>query len=156
DFFTTGMIDPGGSHARPGGTLGNPLYLGTYLLLLIPVTLYCALSERARLARAAWLGVLALQVAAITLSLSRGPQLGLLVALAFLGITVTAGTRPRLLLPVLAIVVAAVAGLSALLWLSPATREWLLGIPLLERWLAPEALDTSRSVRLAIWRVGFD
>lgn len=64
---------------RVSSTLGNPIFLGAYLALALLVTVagLPRPAERARLRRAALAAVAALQLAALLLSQSRGPLLGL-------------------------------------------------------------------------------
>ena len=73
---------------RPGGSLGNPVFFGDYLLLLIPLTLARWLglggALRARVAaraRLPWLLLLALQVWVLLLTQSRAPLGALVIAL---------------------------------------------------------------------------
>ncbi len=88
---------------RVASTLGNPIFAGGYLIMVVPLTLTGALlawDRRQHRTLAAYGLALALQVICIALTRSRGPLLGL------------------------------AAGLSALAWLMAAVRgrrSWLLG-----------------------------
>lgn len=86
------------SEARVFGTLSNPIFLAAYLMLVMPLTVV-RLAAAARAGRpGAFAGlalVLALQLAAVVLSGSRGPQLGLGVGLAVLALGASAVARRR-------------------------------------------------------------
>ena len=82
------QVDGAGPHVRPFGPLGNPIFLGAYLVLAMPVVVggfLAAWSARRRGkpgsgARAAGFGLAAaLSLVALVLSQSRGPVLGLIV-----------------------------------------------------------------------------
>ena len=68
------------SAARVFGSLSNPIFLGAYLMLVAPLTAMWALQSlrRGRVGAGVGLGAVAgLQLLALTLSVSRGPMLGL-------------------------------------------------------------------------------
>ena len=91
DFFVTQGLLVGTAAARPGGTLGNPVFLASLLLLVIPLTAARVLSgtdSQAR--RTPWLVLLALQLFTVLLTQSRGPLLGLALALFVLTCTLGA------------------------------------------------------------------
>jgi tetratricopeptide (TPR) repeat protein len=76
---------------RSSGTMGNPIFLGGYLIMIIPLTI-CLLTETVKkresgLQRAPWLGLMSgfsvaliLQFVALACTNSRGPVAGLAVA----------------------------------------------------------------------------
>jgi O-antigen ligase len=72
----------GSTGARSFSTLGNPLYLGAYTVLIVPIALGMAIAapKRSNARVAAW-GVTALGVLAAAGSFSRGAWLGLLAAM---------------------------------------------------------------------------
>jgi hypothetical protein len=116
-------LDPltwsGDMSARVGATLGNPIFLAAYLIMAGLLTLGAALNSLRALAhdrsmaafvRTAGLAlVLVLQVAAIVLSISRGPWVGALVGMFLFVLLWAAAARRRRW--VLALVGLAVAGL---------------------------------------------
>jgi len=104
----------GGSRAF--GSMGNPIYLGGYLLMVVPLTLARLVAVRSRWQQFYGL-VLLSQLAALYFTLSRGPLLGLLsgvFAFAALYVTRRGMARCQLLLGGLAVSVCvlALAGLA--------------------------------------------
>jgi len=83
---------------RVFGTLSNPIFLGAYAMMVLPLTLFLvarAWGDR-RLPHAVGLAALALvQVAALGASASRGPALGLVAGLFVLGLAWAALRRAR-------------------------------------------------------------
>ena len=77
---------------RQSATLGNPIFAGQFLVLTIVVTLAAAMAGppgwRRRWLAGAWAVALGVQVAALAFTLSRGSWIGLLMALALLGLAV--------------------------------------------------------------------
>ena len=72
------------SASRVFGTLTNPIFLAAYLMLLVPLSLWLlgrARAERRSLATLGWGLLLLLQLAAMALTQSRGPILGLAAGL---------------------------------------------------------------------------
>lgn len=105
----------GGSRAF--GSMGNPIYLGGYLLMVVPLTLARLVAVRSRWQRVFYGLVLLSQLAALYFTLSRGPLLGLLsgvFAFAALYVTRRGMVRCQLLLGGLAVSVCvlALAGLA--------------------------------------------
>ena len=89
---------------RAIGTLGNPIFLGAYLVMVIPITLAYIAPSIARLVRERTVAVepllvygalLVLQMLALLFAQSRGPVIGLLVSLAFGGGVLAARLRGR-------------------------------------------------------------
>jgi len=89
---------------RAIGTLGNPIFLGAYLVMVIPVTLARIARSIERLTRGDWTdagsvavhsALLALQMLALFFAQSRGPIIGLLGGLAFGGLVWGARLRSR-------------------------------------------------------------
>jgi len=71
---------------RATSTLGQPNYLGSYLLLVIPLSIYGLVRYRQRLVRFALGLLLALQLVALVVTGSRAAWLGLLGSLGFLAL----------------------------------------------------------------------
>lgn len=67
---------PRAAGGRVWSTFGNPLYLGAYLMMLVPLALGGWLEARGALASAAWLGLLLLFLAVIALTQSRSALAG--------------------------------------------------------------------------------
>lgn len=93
---------------RPGGSLGNPIFLGAYLIMAIPFTLAEAVSglgarkanngqmrRRPALARAMACLALSLQILALAITQSRGPWLGALAGLVLFAALVLWPTHRR-------------------------------------------------------------
>jgi len=142
-------------NARAFGTLGNPIFLGAYLMLVAPLTLE-RLVAAARAARssifAGYVVVLALQLVALALTASRGPQLGLLAGvLAFALAGAVAAGRRRL--AGAAVGTALVAALVLALMIVPGgPLRGLADAPLIGRFAQIGAVqDGSQAVRLRIW-----
>lgn len=140
---------------RVFGTMANPIFLGAYLMLVAPLTV-ARLAAAARAARAGsfagYVVVLAIQLVALALTASRGPQLGLvagLLALAFAGAVATG--RRNLAGGVLAAAVAALA-LLALAATPGGPLRGLAGVPLVGRFAEIGDVGAgSQAVRLRIW-----
>lgn len=108
----------GGSRAF--GSMGNPIYLGGYLLMVIPLTLARLIAVRTPWQRGFYGLVLLSQLAALYFTLSRGPLLGLVsgvFAFAALYVTRRGMARCQLLLGGLAVSVCVLA-LAGLLFAS--------------------------------------
>ncbi len=80
------------AESRQSATLGNPVFAGQFLVLTIVVTLAAAMAGppgwRERWLGGAWAVALGVQASALAFALSRGSWIGLLVALALLGLAV--------------------------------------------------------------------
>lgn len=178
DFFVTHGLLVGTAGARPGGTMGNPVFLASLLLLVIPVTAARLLAMPPRppvpaaspllpgqaahaalpllrhltLERGFCLLLLALQLFAVVLSQSRGPGLGLAIALAVFMLLAGGWRRSRLPIAIaLAAALAVGAGLAALNLL-PGLGQAAQGTAL-QRFVY-SAADTNISSRVGIWQAG--
>jgi O-antigen ligase len=165
DFFVTHGLLVGTAGARPGGTMGNPVFLASLLLLIIPVTAArllapgeptpaSAVPSRGypALSRACTLLLLGLQVFTVILSQSRGPELGLAVALAVSMLLVGAWQRHRLPIAIALIgSLAAGAGVAALN-LVPALALSVRGTPLQRLVFSGDGLSVDS--RIGIWQAG--
>jgi len=144
---------------RPGATLGNPVFLGDYLMLVIPlgvarVLMLTGWPPRHPRAAAPWLALLALQAWVLLLTQSRGPLLALLAAL-WLFVMLLAGLRGSRALLLGAGAALPLVGLAlAALNLVPALAEHARGLPGLQRFVLAAGMDASSASRLGIWDTG--
>ncbi len=144
---------------RPGGSLGNPIFLGAYLIMTIPFTLAQGISSfgtprRWRGWRALTSLALVLQVFALLVTQSRGPWVGMVVGVALFVALVLWPTRRRLVLGGLAVGVFLVGGLLAGLNLDVVPVERLSGLPYVGR--VAGAIDTTKGttrVRVVLWEM---
>lgn len=155
---------PGGVGERPFSTLGNPIFLGAYLAMVIPVTLGWALSTRRRLREAGaghlwrWIAagssllLVLCQGAALVLSQSRGPLVGLCAGLfAFVLIAAAVRGKRKLALGALGFAIALVAFVAVLNLPEGPLAKWR-SFPYLDRLgnLFEGRSETVR-VRVLIW-----
>ncbi len=92
DFYPLGLRE----FARPGGTLGSPLFLAAYLGLLLPITIArCWRARRALPELALWLTVAALQVCGLLVTQTRGPLLAVLIGMLMLACFAAGYARAR-------------------------------------------------------------
>jgi hypothetical protein len=162
DFLRTSSLAPGqsGFSIRPGGSFGNPGYLASYLVLLVPLVAARAANTTGRRERTAWFFVCALFSAALLATQSRGAFIGLLagslVLLAYgLSALVKRGkvrrqTLTRVCQFALLFVFLALMAIAT----SNALREALSTFPPLSRLLALGKMDDSQLARLGIWNAG--
>jgi tetratricopeptide (TPR) repeat protein len=144
---------------RPGGSLGNPIFLGAYLITTIPFTLAQVVSSfctpnRWRGWRALTSLALALQVFALLVTQSRGPWAGMVVGLALFVALVLWPAHRRVVLGGLAVGAFLVGGLLAGLKLDVVPVERLSGLPYVGR--VAGAIDTTRGtarVRVVLWEM---
>lgn len=167
---------------RPGGSLGNPIFLGAYLIMAIPFaaarlvkvlrtrtepgepasaeedlqTSGATRSPRLRStpARVAGLALaLALQLAALLVTQSRGPWVGGLVGLALFIALLLWPTHRRVVLAGLAAGLILIGGLLAGLNFGLAPAERLSQLPYVGRLVLPEGLGGGTvRVRVVLWR----
>ncbi len=150
---------------RPGGSLGNPIFLGAYLIMTVPFTLAGFTQYTSRLTPrvsrftfhasriAAWSIALAFQLTALLVTQSRGPWLGALVGLGLFGALVLWPTQRRLVLAGLGGGVLGTAVLLAGLNFGLVPSSRLAQLPYVERIMALQnpATGTAR-VRLVLWQ----
>ena len=147
---------------RPGGTLGNPVFLGDYLLLLVPLTLARLLlagkmaSARRWVARLPWLALLGLQLWTLLLTQSRAPLAALLIAVWLLGMLLASLRRSRAgLLAAASLMLAALLALGAINLLPEAARL-ARTLPGVQRLVFTGGVDLSGASRLGIWQAGLE
>ncbi len=157
DVFMTSGLGGDGATRRPGGTLGNPGFLATYLLLVIPLTLVRCLGTLKSWGRSLfWFALLGVQVFTILLTQSRGSLLGLAGALCLMAIMLGATRRSRALV-FAALGMALLLG-AALLLLNvvPAVQEAFKDYPGVQRFVLTTGASLSASSRIGIWQTGVD
>lgn len=159
---------------RPGGTLGNPIFLGAYLIMVIPFALtkvwQCLMASKrprpsgiapskgilAALARTnimGWAMALILQLFALLITQSRGPWLGALVGSALFIALMLWHRHRRLVLTGLVVVPLLIAGLVAGLNFGLAPSAPLSQLPYVRRVVVPQEVQSGTlRVRLVLWR----
>ena len=144
------------SQQRVFGTLSNPIFLGAYLMLLAPLVISrVAIAWRSgRIGIAVgWLAALLLQLAAIVLSGSRGPVVGLGAGLLVMGLAwaATSGRR-KLAAGALGVGLAAVLALGAIN-LAAGPESGLTEVPVIGRFAQiGQTGQGSQAVRLRVWQ----
>jgi O-antigen ligase len=141
---------------RPGGSLGNPIFLGAYLIMIVPFTLSRLIEARAW-RRAGWGLALALQLAALLVTQSRGPAVAALVGLAFFAALVLWPVNRRLALVGLVAGPLLVGGLVVGLNFGLTPSSSLSRLPYVRRIVRPQGVagDTVR-VRLLLWQAAIE
>ena len=143
---------PGG---RPGGTFGNPLYCGTFLVLALLAALSLLVSRQTRYGRAAALGAAAVMASSLAATYARGAWVAGAAGLAAWGLLSVRRAPAARRWVVIGLLVVAVCGIVA------------VALPSLARPSAPgptagatqsRALGEVSTVssRLLIWRVALD
>lgn len=157
DFFFVVNLDP----TRPHGTLGNPIFLGAYLALMLPLTAVRGWQHRHRAARWYWLCLGALQLAALLLTQSRGPLMAVLLGGLLLAALAAGYRRSRGVFVAIGAMLAAAAAIVVLINTQPAAQRWAQGVPVLSRLVydlesrgssaATSLASRSTAARLGIW-----
>jgi tetratricopeptide (TPR) repeat protein/O-antigen ligase len=157
DVFVTSGLGGGGATARPGGMLGNPAFLSTYLLLVIPLTLVrCLGALKSWWLSVSWFALLGLQLFTILLTQSRGSLLGLAAALLLMAITIGAIRRSRaLVVGTLGLALLFVVALMVLN-LVPAVQLAFNDYPLIQRFMFTAGTNFTSNSRIGIWQAGVD
>lgn len=146
---------------RPGGTLGNPIFLGAYLALLLPLTMLRGWQGRGGLALLLWLAVGGLQLVALLVTQSRGPVLAVLLGGLLLAALAAGFKRSQKVFVAIGMLAAATVAILALINTQPAVQRWAQDLPVLSRLVynldrgasSDATLLASRSTaaRLAVW-----
>ncbi|MEM7392286.1 MAG: O-antigen ligase family protein, partial [Verrucomicrobiota bacterium] len=135
------------------GTLGNPLFLSGYLMMIVPVTarqLMMTVGPRKTASTLVMGSVLLLQILAMVLTGSRGPVVGLIVGLVFFFLFhVGLASRKRLLLTASGLLVGA--GLLAAALSSSGSESHPAGGGLDRLRLLFDIKQESSQVRIRIW-----
>ncbi|MGC9397517.1 MAG: tetratricopeptide repeat protein [Anaerolineae bacterium] len=149
---------------RPGGTLGNPIFLGATLVMTLPFTLATMIasvrqpsevSENSKASRLhlVWGTALLLQLVALLITQSRGPWLGALAGLSLFVALFLGRSHRRWIVGGLIVAVLVGGGLLAGLNIGVVPAERLSRLPYVGR--AVKATDLSRGttrVRLVLWQ----
>lgn len=163
-FLQAAAVDPRVSQdtsTRPLSTAGNPIFLAGYLELALPLSIWQAwrwwrekreTPRRRRVHRAVWTTLMAIQLAGIAGSQSRGPVLGVLVMLLVFGWFWGVYTGDRRGMWILGGSSVALAGAFALLMAGWIPSRLVGGVPLLYRFSAQELnVDRGGEVRFQAW-----
>lgn len=163
DFFFVGNRDL----TRPNGTLGNPVFLGAYLAILMPITAVRCWQVRRRAPELAlWLSVGLLQAAGLLLSQSRGPLLASVLGLVLLAGLAAGYQRSRKALLAIGMFAVAVVAVLVVVNTQATARQWATDTPVLGRLVykleanAPGTVSSlasrSTAARLGIWQAATD
>lgn len=159
DFFFVGNRDPG----RPNGTLGNPVFLGAYFAMLLPITaVRCWLGRRRLSELALWLPIVLLQATGLLISQSRGPLLALVIGLGLLAILAAGFRRSRSTFVAIGLMLAAVVAVLVLINANATAQRLARDLPVLGRLIynlegsqpgtATSLASRSTAARLGIWK----
>ena len=153
---------------RPGGSLGNPIFLGAALIMTLPFTLgkFLRSLQTPRALRAvkttveapggsrlAWGGALLLQIIALIITQSRGPWLGALAGVSLFVALLLWRTHRRWVIGGPIVAAPAAGGLLAGLNMGVVPAERISRLPYVNR--AVRATDLSRGttrVRIVLWQ----
>jgi tetratricopeptide (TPR) repeat protein len=162
DFFFVVNLDI----SRPNGTLGNPIFLGAYLALLLPLTIVRGWQQRRGPALLFWLAVGGLQLSALLLTQSRGPVLAFLLGALLLAALAAGFNRSQKVFVAISMLVAATLTILTLINTQPATQRWAQEVPVLSRLVynlesgassaATSLASRSTAARLGIWEAATD
>jgi tetratricopeptide (TPR) repeat protein len=143
---------------RPGGSLGNPIFLGAFLIMVIPFTLAGFISAFPRLLRGYqraffWGLALALQALALLVTQSRGPWVGALAGLALFIALAFWPTHRRVVLAGLVGGTLLIGGLTAGLNFGTAPSSRLSQLPYVRRVVLQQGVRSGTvRVRLVLWQ----
>ena len=162
DFYSTSGFEA--ALPRPGGSLGNSLFLGAYLAMLLPLALVKAVQTRRRLAPCvAWVSLAGTQALALVFTLSRGPLIAVMAGSALLACLAAARWRRRVVLLCAAgSIVVCAAGVGAINFI-PSLGKLASENPVLGRLvyspdknLSYASYGASRNIatRLGVWQAG--
>jgi O-antigen ligase len=159
DFFFVGNRDPG----RPNGTLGNPVFLGAYFAMLLPITAVRCWLGRHRLSELAlWLPIVLLQATGLLISQSRGPLLALILGLGLLAVLAAGFRRSRGTFVAIGVLLAAVVATLVLINTNATAQRMARDLPVLGRLIynlegsqpgtVTSLASRSTAARLGIWK----
>ncbi len=159
DFFFVANRDL----TRPNGTLGNPVFLGAYLALLLPITtVRCWQARRHVPELTLWLSLTLLQLSGLLLTQSRGPLLAGILGLALLAGMAAAYKQSRGSFAAIGGFLMVVAVVVTAINTNPAIQRVASGVPLLNRMIynledsapftATSLASRSTASRLGIWQ----
>lgn len=151
---------------RPGSTLGNPLFLGAYLGMLIPLTIVRAWLDRGKPAALAfWIAFCALELVTLLMTLSRGPILAMCLGLGLLTFLYAGLIRSRKLFLLVAGAFLSLVLVIATINAIPAVKRTVGDWPVVGRFV--HSSDTAASgdtlkatgsttTRLSVWESGHE
>ena len=157
DFFFVVNLDL----TRPQATLGNPIFLGAYLAVLLPLTMVRGWQERRGPALLFWLAVGGLQLVALLLTQSRGPLIAFLLGTLLLAALAAGFNRSQKVFVAIGTLLATVIAILALINTQSAAQRWAQDVPVLSRLVynlesggssaATSLASRSTAARLGIW-----
>ena len=134
---------------RPGGTLGNPLFIAAYLGILLPVTVArCWRARGVRVELLIWSCLLVLQGCAFLIAQSRGPLAAVIAGLTTLALLIAGYARGKRIFLAAIVVPALAVSLVLALNMLPRAKHWAQDTPFLSRLV----FDMSRDAGEATWR----
>ncbi len=162
DFYVVAS----GELARPGATLGSPLFLAAYLGILLPLTAVRCWQMRGDARRLVlWFAVAILQAVALLLTQTRGPLLALIAGFLLLACMAAGYARARRFFffsaAGLTLLVVALLAINTL----DGARQWAQDVPVARRLVfdlgrgagdQTQRASASAAARLAIWGAGAD
>lgn len=149
---------------RPGGTLGNPVFLAAYLALLLPITTVRFWQARRRPPELAlWSTVAVLQAGGLLVTQSRGALLAVMLGMLLLACFAAGYARARrVFFGATAAFALAVVSMIAINTF-PSARQWVQDTPVVSRLVFDLERDTgaatkpgsrSAAARLGVWAAG--
>ena len=149
-----------GSVARVQSSFGNPLFAASFLVLALPISLGVGLvhvlASRSAWVGAGWAGLIAVQLAAVFFTLSRGPWIGLVVGIiVWLVLVATVASRHAVIRASLLLLVALGLALAvAMAPLSPTETDEASKDALLDRAASISTQLTTGGVsgRVSLWK----
>lgn len=158
DFFHVANIDV----TRPNGTLGNPVFLGAYCAILLPITaVRCWRARRRAPELGLWLTLAVLQATGLLISQSRGPLLACILGSVLLAGLGAGYKRSRGTFVAFATLLVAVAAVVLAVNTLGNARRWAQDQPVLSRLVynlnqdagqATSLASRSTAARLGIWQ----
>ncbi len=141
---------------RVTSTLGNPIFLAAFLIMVVPLTLYRILEAGRETARASinqigcYFVLLSTQLICVFFTQSRGPWLGLMAGLFFFALLLAAVRHKKKWTALITGTGIAVILALVLISLPNSPLQFMRKVPYLSR--MSEVFDSSGRVRLLIWQ----
>ena len=134
-------------NGRIYGTLANPNYLASYIVMMVPILIVNILRKKGRIF--SWL-VLLVAMTALFLTLSREGYLGCFLSVLFLFIVVAYRRKAKKTLVFLALMPMVLGGFVWLVFTN-SQASWVQGTPFLERLTGNNENGSSAQERLEVW-----